>query len=70
MYYIVHCVLYYMVPCVLHVIVKAWFRVHYRMYPYAFPVEVLEIEHQAEGRVLYFKYQDRKQVRINSIIHD
>ena len=34
------------------------------------PVELRKIEHEAEGRVLYFSRRDRKQVRINPIVHE
>ena len=43
--------------------------VYYRIYPYLFPVLVLKIEHSAFGLVLYFKYLDRKRVRIHPIMH-
>ena len=35
------------------VIVKAWFRVLYRIYPYKLPVESLKIEHEAKLSALF-----------------
>ena len=37
-----------------NVIVNAWFRVYYEIYPYELSVEYLKIVHTAEGRVSYF----------------
>ena len=39
-----------------YVLVKAWIRVYNRIYPYAFPVESLQIDHETEGRVVYLKW--------------
>ena len=54
----------------LYVLVKAWVRVHYWIYLHELPVSSRKIEHEAEGRVLYFSRRDQKRVRINPIVHE
>ena len=54
----------------MYVLVKAWVRVHYWIYWHELPVELRKIEHEAEGRVLYFLQRDWKRVRINPIVHE
>ena len=42
----------YFVDLQIHIIVKAWFQVHYQIYPYKLLIKLIKIEHEAGGQVL------------------